>query len=826
MILVIANKEFFVDQIDNKNIQRYFEGMHPLMIFENSGSFKTYKNSAIKKISKDDLKENSIAIIDEDIDPLLFETYLKRISELTQPDKSYFVYHRSTRDIFKSRVDQYLNIPPSNSFSCSHIARKDNFYSYLIRFLNGHCSFQKLHSDFFSTLKCIYTERENTNKKVVEIDLDKIKKSLEPVFRPSTKALNKNILLIASNEYSAVYSHIILDNLTRVFEQNIKDETLRLIDNKDVFDGFNINEETYDYIFIEADLNWYDSHGYDGYNIAEQFILHAKRPLNIQFISSFDPQKKILNENLGFESKFLFCFKHFYLTSSDTSYFNHFELSKISSLHFEFIRNFYFNSFNLLSQYKHDLKLISSINPQAAKNLNALKIQVENLMVREGIKLPFELDFSSVESALEVINQIQGKLVTQEFDLNEEELKVLVVEDDERYRALIYDILREKFQNVFPANTENYRVEEIIESALNDDYDLIFLDLKLCYEDGRLLKTNGFELYDRIKKSKRNTIVKIITGLPRNLISKFNFNVASSVRIPISDVISKSDGLDNFRTIFKDKLDDIINEIYQKNEIKNRDIIPKNGLFSENGNSVAKSIRGYIINDRELNGSRELLKSIQIANKILDQLKDSNNEIVNNWNRGKTLSTKQKQISEVQFWRIFPIILVHRMFLLEFYILNNFRIVKEDFEETIMKKFDCLRKSADDKTYATFHGFSTSKINDSIYKISLSYLFGHEVEFARDLFIDNTHTHLLEKWYFDFIELKEFKEFMELHSFTECEISSEIFDRENLKSILRFLYNNDDIEDPPFLEEIEMLFDNYFKKSADYPEDIKAIMFQ
>ncbi len=81
--------------------------------------------------------------------------------------------------------------------------------------------------------------------------------------------------------------------------------------------------------------------------------------------------------------------------------------------------------------------------------------------------------------------------------------KVLVVEDEEVIRDIFQDVITAKFKDVEVETAKTS--EEGIEKAMAEDFDLIFMNM-------RLRKKNGLTTFRDIRKMKPNQKICMVTG--------------------------------------------------------------------------------------------------------------------------------------------------------------------------------------------------------------------------------------------------------------------------------------------------------------------------
>jgi two-component system response regulator HydG len=119
---------------------------------------------------------------------------------------------------------------------------------------------------------------------------------------------------------------------------------------------------------------------------------------------------------------------------------------------------------------------------------------------------------------------------------------VMIVDDDESTQQTFKDVLQHRGYKVAIASTG----EEAIAKALETDFDIIFLDMKLP-------TINGLETYEIISKRRPNVVVIIITGFPKEYSSLIEQALMESAYTCLYKPIDMSQALNLVRDIIKEK---------------------------------------------------------------------------------------------------------------------------------------------------------------------------------------------------------------------------------------------------------------------------------
>lgn len=267
----------------------------------------------------------------------------------------------------------------------------------------------------------------------------------------------------------------------------------------------------------------------------------------------------------------------------------------------------------------------------------------------------------------------------EEQKSNLSEFSVCIVEDDPTFREVLSTVLSGIFKDVYPSVDEfgRYDLEKLINGIKNKEveYDIYFVDL-LYENEGIWLPTNGLDVYSIIKRNYPNAAIRIVTGLPRDIIGKnieivkdrsnFNYN------INMSHIFSKSQGSKELANKIRDFSAGIIKEcINNKMRIRSaEDVpIPDSGPFDikSSGKKVEKvkdlgsKIEKIMKSDPE-RYSRWVAIAIELLRKYINE--ELNDGTVN-WRKGQLPGQEFAFSRTEKRMEIFmPCIMAHRLIVL------------------------------------------------------------------------------------------------------------------------------------------------------------------
>jgi DNA-binding NtrC family response regulator len=107
--------------------------------------------------------------------------------------------------------------------------------------------------------------------------------------------------------------------------------------------------------------------------------------------------------------------------------------------------------------------------------------------------------------------------------MSEKQVRILVIDDDENIRKVVYTILKDKGYNVDTAGSGN----EAISKTKNEHYDLMLVDIKLPDMEGTEILTQINDTVPRIRKI-------IVTGYPtlQNAVTAVNHGADAYIMKP------------------------------------------------------------------------------------------------------------------------------------------------------------------------------------------------------------------------------------------------------------------------------------------------------
>jgi len=259
------------------------------------------------------------------------------------------------------------------------------------------------------------------------------------------------------------------------------------------------------------------------------------------------------------------------------------------------------------------------------------------------------------------------------------------------------------------------------------------LDL-LYQKDEKWLNFSGLDLYNILKKENPYSTIRIITSLPRDILSKL---IASNFKepVPFSHIFTKTKGIENLKSIIIDRSDEIIEEC-KKNEKKKSmwKPFPQIGIF--NGEMIPSYLFSLFYESPDV--------FQHLVNKAMDFynhfLKEHSLKENNNWD-GELISPKQKDIIKLEkFLEKLPIILTYRLLAIQFYSKSDKKILipYNDWRDILNIVSDLVPYdfTKDINTKLGLHvvkkGSKKLTTHDT-YQIEVKNLFPHEIDFIRNI---------------------------------------------------------------------------------------------
>jgi hypothetical protein len=311
----------------------------------------------------------------------------------------------------------------------------------------------------------------------------------------------------------------------------------------------------------------------------------------------------------------------------------------------------------------------------------------------------------------------------------------LIIEDDISDRKNLSRIFSTEFQTVFPSTEKEIKEFKISDAQKliadsKEQYQIVVLDLLFRDSEGFWLPFNGLDLYKLVRRHNPYASIRIITSLPRDIVAKIAGQLLKK-EIRFDQVFTKTHGWAGFEYIIKDRVLEMNNECEEKEkERKMFKPIPTEGVFKWGG------VGSWIF---ELMKERkdEFNIKCQQAKDFFQLYKNGSLTIsTNNWNSGKLFKTDyESKITEQFFLQKLPIILTHRLFVID-YALNNdyYSIDGANYVQEVLNKV-CNFKTFSKNYLHTYLGFNVKpyRKNDvNGFAIELRNLFPHEYSFISD----------------------------------------------------------------------------------------------
>lgn len=533
-----------------------------------------------------------------------------------------------------------------------------------------------------------------------------------------------------------------------------------VVKSQECYDTLQLEKDKPDFVFIQNELHWGGkSKTISGYEMALDLILHKLKNhyFNIQFIS-LNTRNALLKSVDGKYKKLVQTFLH--LEFSNLKDEISFENNLYTPLHFELIKSLVLDDSNRINVIEHDVDTIKNNIEEALPGLDItpfksrLQNQIEELSILKFIasdrieklnqaickstkketlkKNVFDLE-KIIEEAKEQLQNSGG----EEFSTTKKtNYKVLIIEDEIAWRTFFSNTFSEIYQTVFPSSKEDIQQFSIAQAknVINSkkDYNIFILDLLYKDCDDFWLPFNGLDLYQYVKELNPYSSIRIITSLPRDIVSKIS-GLLLKADIKVSHVFTKKVGYQRLKFGIYDRVLEM--NIECKENEKKKTVykpIPKLGIFGWNG-----------VNDF-------LFKLMTVENEVYEKCWQKAfiffnqfevgklNLSTTDWKKGELPTPKKKEsVTNSYILERLPVVLAHRLLVISKALENKDSIVDADeYEINILKRTSKI--STFDKGYLqTKLGFNATpydNIDDEIsgFKIGYKNLFPEEVLFIAD----------------------------------------------------------------------------------------------
>lgn len=539
-----------------------------------------------------------------------------------------------------------------------------------------------------------------------------------------------------------------------------QNKNILVVKSKNDFEKCNFEKENPDFVFIQTDLDWLKiPKSFSGYEIALDLFLHKLKNhfFNVQFISIEERLRLSSRVDIKYR-KIVQCFHHIEFPIQDNVSFVKFNYSP---LHFELIKALVINDKNRINVIEHDLDKIKGDLNQVNKNsdITSFKVkiqtQIEELSILKFIiaekleQLKKAIDKSidktilnknilEFENILDDIKKDISDSGQEEFGRkNKSNYKVLIIDDDKEDREFFSTTFSEIYQTVFPGNREEIQNFNIVDAKeiikTKRDYNIFVLDLLYKDSYGFWLPFNGLDLYQYIKELNPYSCIRIITSLPRDIVSKIS-GLLLKTDIKVSHVFTKKVGYKRLKFGIYDRVLEMNIEC-QENE-KTKTVykpIPKLGIFGWDG------VNDLLFNLMTME-NEQYEKCWDKAFTFFEQFELRKlNQSTTDWESGKLPSPqKQESVTSSYILKRLPVIFAHRLLVISKALeSSNSTIDAENYENTVLKSISKI--STFDRGYIqTKLGFNATAYENAIdrisgFKIIFQNLFPEEVLFISDI---------------------------------------------------------------------------------------------
>lgn len=352
------------------------------------------------------------------------------------------------------------------------------------------------------------------------------------------------------------------------------------------------------YVLVVPELRWERDGTFDsGYEVAVD-LLNEKvsgKFFNLFFVSVLTRDQLRGQVSPKYRS-LVDAFQHFCLYDLPSQV----EGIRYSRIHFEMIRRIAINETGRLDAIAHALAgIVWETLPEAkrklSENLDILSLPVYSGRIKDGPGVLDALreqvgkltDASGipllVDSLSAVVREVGKGLAKWTLEKERDsdggkvlpEFKVLVIEDDGRYRKDLVAFLGGYFSPklIHALSDDEIRTADIQMADLCRDYDVIFLDLMYCdpsRSGNAWLPFNGLDLYKTIIETDPDKVVRIITALPRNEIFQI-VDTDAGLMTNRPDVITKSKGQENMKKDLAGKMEKILERCRENSKKTEKD---------------------------------------------------------------------------------------------------------------------------------------------------------------------------------------------------------------------------------------------------------------
>jgi hypothetical protein len=400
---------------------------------------------------------------------------------------------------------------------------------------------------------------------------------------------------------------------------SLENKDFRIIDSKVKYTDLKEDKRFIpDAIFIVSELMWENHDINMGYNVARELITHIYKSQFIQFVFFSILQRNILASILDIQNKnFVQVFPHIWLLEHEPQI----RFTYYSEVHYKLIKNLAMSSHGRLQLIGHEMSSISTNIKQKETSISQAKNMLLNVIAEltlfkawttgneiqktidaiGGITNEKEIIFVT-KKVEQLIEKLSFKVTNHESENflvksnNKSNYRVFVFEDQANYRNFFNKTLSHFYDNVYPDTNNLYKVGSnefifTIEQARRiirkhgKEFNIYFLDLLFKDASGNWLNFNGLDLFQLIRQVNPYAVIRIITSLPRGIVSKMVEVILNDSEKPGTDqVFTKKYGFDALRDNILESIEKINKECDSK--IRLSTIIkpfPKEGPFNWHG---------------------------------------------------------------------------------------------------------------------------------------------------------------------------------------------------------------------------------------------------
>ena len=516
------------------------------------------------------------------------------------------------------------------------------------------------------------------------------------------------------------------DSLTAAEKNNI-----RVISSKAQYDRTDFIKSPPDLVIIYNKLNWKPgSLRYRGYQVAEDLMTEKlkNRFFNLQFVALEDITGFIDNVPVKYRT-YVRTFHHYTFPEGlrQVSYEN----TRYTELHFNLIKALIIRDQDRLNMMDHDLDTtmnnLGVIADEGGLPLVKQKVtdQLEELELFKSIPVArinelkkavsTETDTERLNLALMGVKTLMQK-AKQEIlsslgvaeQTHKSPYKVVIIEDDSTWRTNLSDVFSHGYKEVYPAGDKEIRQFEILKAReiikMRSEADIFILDLLYKDAAGCWLPFNGLDLYQQIRKLNPFAAVRIISNLPRDIVSEIA--MAFDIHLEAGQVFPKKGGYTEAQHIIHDRMLELNMEC-KANEARRAAYNPGPvlGIFGW------ENKKNLLINLMETGPDyyeEYPLKALQLF-KLYE--KDELNELTIGWNAGQLPSPQlAKKFSDDAFISYLVTVLTHRLLVISKALQNKDRIISSaSYEEEILGPVCGIRNFG--KGYVNLLGFQQKQIS-------------------------------------------------------------------------------------------------------------------